>query len=190
MTQISVEERRENAKKLYLFDQIESLRYLIQKLQSTKNYFSRHDRDVILLALRTCGETVSSEVLSTLTAPTNLNIPTHLKNEISILVSNVLNSGKLDKVEPIDDNQRFYRMVHGNEISSNGWNDMVTLGVTSCTVQGARKVIELRGIIPTPDFFDNIKKIWGFINPEHYFHYVEETTKPNETIERVIINEE
>ena len=187
MAQVSIGERREIAKKLYLLDRMELLRNLVQKLKSTKNYFSRHDRDLILLALRTNGENVSSEVVAALEAPTNLYIPAHLRNDISVLVSDVLDSGKLDKVEPLDDNQRFRRMVDGNEISLSGWNDMVKLGVVSCTVQGARKVIELSGIKPSAEFFDGVKKMWGFTDPEHYFHYVGETTKPDGTLDMFVM---
>lgn len=187
MAQVSIEERREISKKLYLLDRMELLRNLVQKLLSSKNYFSRHDRDLILLALRTCGENVTSEVVAALEAPTNSYIPINLRKYISVLVSDILDSGKLDTVEPLDDNQRFWRMVNGNEISLSGWNDMVKLGVVSCTVHGARKLIELWGIKPSAEFFEDVKKMWGFIDPERYFHYVGETTKPYGTLDMFVV---
>jgi len=172
---ITNEERRQIRKKLYLFDRRELLENLVQKLQSTKIYFSREDRYLISLALRTCGENVSSEIMIALKAPPNIYIPTHLRNEIAILVSGVLNSGKLDNIEPVDDNQRFGRVTDGNEITKKGWKDLLKMGVHQCSVYGARKIMVLFGTKPSVEFFEELKKIWGFTDPARYFHYIGES---------------
>lgn len=148
------------------------LRNLTLRLEGTKNYISRNERDLLIQMLIYSG-CYNSPLILALRKSAKFYLSKAQRTQTLDFLRNFLkdNETSLDNPNPTSDEERFELLLDGRDLTHDAWKSLQDMGAFQCAVFSERRKVELVGTASDDSFYQSIVESWNFEKPKKYFLY-------------------